>query len=163
MASLSKPSSPPPLNPNPPSSLAAEEEAEVIPAGKFLPVLKWKEADFQNLMTTVQMSPAFRAIYPQEGDTAGDAPAGYVTMFADWFGICNLRLSLIMFMVELLEYYNIYISQLSPLGMVRARHFEYCFRSENIEPLVENFRRFYQMTVMLRFFSFSQRIGAPRL
>ncbi|KAJ0699973.1 hypothetical protein HanOQP8_Chr10g0362221 [Helianthus annuus] len=47
--------------------------------------------------------------------------------------------------------------------MVRARHFEYCFRSQNIEPLVEDFQRFYQMTVMLAFFSFSQRKGAPKI
>ncbi|MFS8008348.1 hypothetical protein Hanom_Chr14g01271621 [Helianthus anomalus] len=33
-------------------------------------------------------------------------------------------------MADLLEYYMIHISQLSPLGMVCARHFEYCFRLE---------------------------------
>ncbi|KAM0025915.1 hypothetical protein Hdeb2414_s0021g00580301 [Helianthus debilis subsp. tardiflorus] len=83
MASLSKPSSPPPSNPNPPSSPAAEEEAEVIQAGKFLPVLKWKEANFQNLMTKVQIPAEFRAVYPHQGDTAGAAPGGY--MECDWY------------------------------------------------------------------------------
>ncbi|MFS7998636.1 hypothetical protein Hanom_Chr12g01156251 [Helianthus anomalus] len=79
-------------------------------------------------MKKIQMSEANGVMFPQEGDTASDAPAGYVTMFADFFGICNLRLPLRVFMVELREYYNIHISQLSPLGMVRARHFEYCLR-----------------------------------
>ncbi|MFS7978009.1 hypothetical protein Hanom_Chr10g00910651 [Helianthus anomalus] len=83
MASLSTPSSPPPSNPNPPSSLAVEEEAEVIPSGKFLPVLKLKEADFQILMTKVQMPAEFRAVYPQQGDTVGAAPGGYVE--CDWY------------------------------------------------------------------------------
>ncbi|KAF5760589.1 hypothetical protein HanXRQr2_Chr16g0755241 [Helianthus annuus] len=132
MASPSKPSSPSPVNPDPPSSPAVEEEMEVNAPGKFLPVLKWRELEFVNLMTNIQMSMAYglRARYPQEGDTAGDGPAGYISMFADWFEICNLRLPLTVFMVDLLEYYNIHISQqLSPLGMVRARHFDYTFRA----------------------------------
>ncbi|MFS7969680.1 hypothetical protein Hanom_Chr09g00812031 [Helianthus anomalus] len=48
-------------------------------------------------------------------------------------------------MAELLEYYRIHISQLNPLGMVHSRHFEYCFRSQDLEPTVDHFRRFYQM------------------
>ncbi|MFS8035001.1 hypothetical protein Hanom_Chr17g01587851 [Helianthus anomalus] len=145
MASSSKPSSTSPVIPDPPSSSTAEEEAEVNAPGKFLPVLKWSES------------------YPQEGDTAGDAPAGYVSMFADWFDICNLRLPLTVFTVELLEYYKIHISQLSPLGMVRARNFEYTFRAQNVEPLVEDFRPFYQMTEQLGFFPFRARESAPKL
>ncbi|MFS8024334.1 hypothetical protein Hanom_Chr16g01462021 [Helianthus anomalus] len=70
-----------------------------------------------------------------------------VTLFADFFGNCNLRLSLSAFIADLLEYYRIHISQLSPLGMVRARHLEYCFRSQEIVPTVADFRRFYQMHV----------------
>ncbi|KAF5779253.1 hypothetical protein HanRHA438_Chr12g0568551 [Helianthus annuus] len=73
-------------------------------------------------------------MYSQEGDTAGDAPVGYVSMFADWFGDCNLRLPLLVLLVEILEYYKIHISQLSPLGMIRVRNFEYTFRALGIEP-----------------------------
>ncbi|KAJ0940304.1 hypothetical protein HanRHA438_Chr02g0081871 [Helianthus annuus] len=84
-------------------------------------------------------------------------------MFADWFEICNLPPPLTVFMVDLLEYYNIHICHLSPLGMVRARHFEYTFRAQNMIPLVEDFRRFYQMMEKLGFFSFSLRYGATML
>ncbi|KAJ0715714.1 hypothetical protein HanPI659440_Chr13g0504421 [Helianthus annuus] len=160
MASPSKPSSTALVNPDLPSSPTAEEEAEVNAPGKFLPVFKWSESSFNNLMTSIQMPAAYGARYPQEGDTVGDAPEGYVNMFADWFDICNLRLPLTIFMVELLEYYKIHISQLSPLGMVRALNFECTFRAQNGEPLVEDFRRFYQMTEQLGFFSFRVREGA---
>ncbi|KAF5821226.1 hypothetical protein HanRHA438_Chr01g0011691 [Helianthus annuus] len=47
--------------------------------------------------------------------------------------------------------------------MVRARNSEYPFRAQNVEPLVEDFRRFYQMTEQLGFFSFHVREGAPKL
>ncbi|MFS7951589.1 hypothetical protein Hanom_Chr07g00596941 [Helianthus anomalus] len=66
-------------------------------------------------------------------------------------------------MAELLEYYTIHISQLSPLGMVRARHFEYCFRAHDIEPTLENFRRFYQLHVQLGFYSFRLRDGTFKI
>ncbi|MFS7948438.1 hypothetical protein Hanom_Chr06g00560001 [Helianthus anomalus] len=107
-------------NPEPSSSTAAEKEAEVNAPYKNLPVLRWSESSFQTLIAGIQMPEAYGAMYPQEGDTAGDAPAGYVSMFADWFGDCNLRLPLTVFVVEILEYYKIYISQLSPLGMIRV-------------------------------------------
>ncbi|KAM0065100.1 hypothetical protein Hdeb2414_s0003g00110851 [Helianthus debilis subsp. tardiflorus] len=146
MASPSKPSSPSPVNLDPPSSPVAEEDTKVNSPGKFLPVLKWRDSEFVNLMTNIQIPTAYGARFPQEGDTVGDALVGHICMFVDWFDICNLHLPLTVFMVELLEYYNIHVSHLSPLGMVRARHLEYTFRAKNVVPLVEDFRRFYQMT-----------------
>ncbi|MFS8006696.1 hypothetical protein Hanom_Chr14g01252251 [Helianthus anomalus] len=92
------------------------------------------------------MPPEYGAIYPQEGDTAGDAPAGYVTMFADFFGDCNLRLPLNVFVAEILEYYKLHISQLSPVGMIRVRNFEYTFIALGLEPNIGDFRRFYQLS-----------------
>ncbi|KAF5786060.1 hypothetical protein HanXRQr2_Chr10g0436151 [Helianthus annuus] len=109
------------------------------------------------------MPAEYGAMYPQEGDTAGDAPTGYVSMFADFFGDCIFWLPLTVFVVEILEYYKLRISQLSPLGLIRVRNFEYTFRALGIEPLVGDFRRFYQLTVQLGFFSFRQREHAPKL
>ncbi|MFS7963430.1 hypothetical protein Hanom_Chr08g00737971 [Helianthus anomalus] len=48
-----------------------------------------------------------------------------VTLFADFFILCNLRLPVTVFVADFPEYYKIRISQMSPLGMVRVRHFEY--------------------------------------
>ncbi|MFS7951291.1 hypothetical protein Hanom_Chr07g00593331 [Helianthus anomalus] len=71
-------------------------------------------------MTDVQMPQEYGFVFPQEGDTGADAPAGYVTMSADFFGDCNLRLPLTVFVPEILEWYKIHISQLSPFGMIRV-------------------------------------------
>ncbi|MFS7904205.1 hypothetical protein Hanom_Chr01g00033321 [Helianthus anomalus] len=102
MASLSKPSSPSQVNPDPRSSPTVEEETEVNAPVMFLLVLKWTESAFVQL--NIQMPTAYGAMYPHEGVTAGDAPAGYVCMFADWFESCNLPLLMTVFMVDLLEY-----------------------------------------------------------
>ncbi|KAJ0491470.1 hypothetical protein HanIR_Chr12g0564131 [Helianthus annuus] len=149
---------------NPESSrpVVAEEEEGGAPGGG-LPVLKWPRSSFNRLILDVQMPPEDRALYPSEGDTGADAPAGYITMWANFFGDCNLRLPLTVFVVEVLEWYKIHISQLSPFGMIRIQNFESTFRALGIEPSVGDFRRFYQMTVSLGFFSFRQRDGSPKL
>ncbi|KAM0050051.1 hypothetical protein Hdeb2414_s0008g00293091 [Helianthus debilis subsp. tardiflorus] len=147
MAEPSNPLSTSAENPEPSSPVAAEEEVEVNAPGKNLRVLKWSRLSFETLMRDIQMPPEYGATYPQEGDTAGDAPAGYVTMFVDFFGDCNLRLPLTVFSI----------------GMIRVQNFEYTFRALGIEPIVGDFRRFYQLFVSMGFFSFHQRDQTPKL
>ncbi|MFS7922792.1 hypothetical protein Hanom_Chr03g00253161 [Helianthus anomalus] len=162
MAETSSPHNVEGENPEPSSPLVAEEEGKGTTGGG-LPVLQWTRKSFDRLMRDIQMPPQYGALYPSEGDTGADAPTGYVTMWADFFGDCNLRLPLTVFVVEVLEWYKIHISQLSLLGMIRIRNFESTFRALGIEPVVGDFRRFYQMTVSLGFFSFRQRDGSPKL
>ncbi|KAM0049765.1 hypothetical protein Hdeb2414_s0008g00289761 [Helianthus debilis subsp. tardiflorus] len=75
----------------------------------------------------------------------------------------ELSVVVAVFMADLLQYYKIHISQLSPLGMVRARPFEYFFWSQKIEPTIEHFLRFYQLQAQLGFYSFLARWGAKRI
>ncbi|MFS7930491.1 hypothetical protein Hanom_Chr04g00344951 [Helianthus anomalus] len=105
-------------------------------------------------MLNCRISAEYGARCPTEGQTTLDAPISYVTLFADFFNEGNFRLPLTIFMADLLEYYKIHISLLSPLGMVRAHHFEYCFQSQWLEPTIEHFRRFYQLQAQLGFYSF---------
>ncbi|KAJ0705027.1 hypothetical protein HanPI659440_Chr14g0569041 [Helianthus annuus] len=151
---------------NPEQPIVAEEEDEdddVDVPGSGLPVLRWTRKSFDRLMLEVQMPSEYGARYPSEGDTGADAPAGYVTMWSDFFGDCNLRLPLTVFVVDILEWYKVHISQVSPFGMIRIRNFEFTFRALGIEPTVGDFRRFYQMTVSMGFFSFRLRDGTPKL
>ncbi|KAJ0825043.1 hypothetical protein HanRHA438_Chr17g0798891 [Helianthus annuus] len=114
-------------------------------------------------MTSIQMPKEFGAIYPQEGDTGADAPAGCLTLWAVFFYDGNLRMPLMVFVAEVLEFYQIHISQLSPFGMFRIRNFEYTFRAHGLEITVENFWWFYQLTVNTGFFSFNQRYESLKL
>ncbi|KAJ0912476.1 hypothetical protein HanRHA438_Chr06g0274771 [Helianthus annuus] len=134
-------------NPEPSSPVAAEEE-EGGNAGGGLPVLKWTKKTFDRLMLDVQMPPEYGAFYPSEGDTGADAPAGYVTLWADFFDFGVVQDP--HFSTESVCY-------------IRIRNFESTFRALGIEPTVGDFRRLYQMTVSLGFFSFRQRDGSPKL
>ncbi|KAJ0951932.1 hypothetical protein HanPSC8_Chr02g0066171 [Helianthus annuus] len=161
MAEPSNPHSTPGENPEPSSPVAAEEEEGNAPRENLL-MLRWSKSSFDLLIWDIQMPPEYGAIYPKEGDTATNAPAGYVTMWSDFFSVCNLRLPLTVFVAEVLEWYKLHISQLSPFGMIRVRNFEYTFRALGMEPIVGDFRRFYQLFVSMGFYSFRQRYHTPK-
>ncbi|KAF5760103.1 hypothetical protein HanXRQr2_Chr16g0749361 [Helianthus annuus] len=66
-------------------------------------------------------------------------------------------------MAHILQYYGFHISQMSPPGMVRFRHFEFLCRSHDVEPTVERFRAFYQLIRNMGFYSFGNRGFAKKI
>ncbi|MFS8014602.1 hypothetical protein Hanom_Chr15g01346461 [Helianthus anomalus] len=70
----------------------------------------------RTLLSDYRISVEDGARYPAEGETDANSPSGYVTLFADFFHDGNFWLPLTVFMADLLDYYKIHISQLSPLG-----------------------------------------------
>ncbi|KAM0038076.1 hypothetical protein Hdeb2414_s0013g00410641 [Helianthus debilis subsp. tardiflorus] len=66
-------------------------------------------------------------------------------------------------MVHILHYYRFHISQMSPPGMVRVRHFEFLCRSHDIVPTVEKFRAIYQLIRNMGFYSFGNRGSAKKI
>uniref|UniRef100_A0A251RMQ0 Putative transposase (Putative), gypsy type n=1 Tax=Helianthus annuus TaxID=4232 RepID=A0A251RMQ0_HELAN len=128
-----------------------------------LPPLKWSRASFDGLVQNFKFPESWGALFPEEGQTAADAPAGYITLFWDFFCDGNFRLPVKKFFLEILEFYNIHLSQLHPIGMVRVRHFEFVCRTMHIEPTVPRFRVFHQMHCTQGFYSFVQRASAKKI
>ncbi|MFS7945852.1 hypothetical protein Hanom_Chr06g00529001 [Helianthus anomalus] len=107
--------------------------------------------------------PEWDTQYPRQGQTAADAPPGYITLFEDFFLQGNFRLPATKFMAHILHYYGFHVSQLSPPGMVRVRHFEFLCRSHGIEPIVEKFRVFYQLIRNIGFYTFGNRGSSKKI
>ncbi|MFS7972187.1 hypothetical protein Hanom_Chr09g00841761 [Helianthus anomalus] len=128
-----------------------------------LPPLKWSRATFDGLIQNLRFPESWGARYPEEGQTAADAPAGYVALFWDFFCAGNVRLPVTKFFLEFLEYYKIHISQLHPIGMARVRHFEFVCRTMRIELTVPRFRVFHRMHCSQGFYSFVQRASAKKI
>ncbi|KAJ0565856.1 hypothetical protein HanIR_Chr06g0267251 [Helianthus annuus] len=128
-----------------------------------LPPLKWPRATFDGLIQNFRFPESWGALYPEEGQTAADAPAGYITLFWDFFCEGNFRLPVTKFFLEILGYYKLHISQLHPIGVVRVRHFEFVCQTMHIEPTVPRFRVFHQMHCTQGFYSFAQRASAKKI
>ncbi|MFS7946953.1 hypothetical protein Hanom_Chr06g00542371 [Helianthus anomalus] len=121
-----------------------EDSSEEMTAG--LPPLKCWDAQF-----------------PDEGQTAADAPARYITVFWDFFSARNFQLPATKFLLDILSYYKFHLSQMHPVGMVRVRHFEFVCRTMHIEPTVTRFRVFHQMHCSQGFYSFMQRASTKKI
>ncbi|KAJ0944174.1 hypothetical protein HanPSC8_Chr03g0113251 [Helianthus annuus] len=134
--------------------VAASEEGPV-------PVLRWDLGLFEQIVRSFRFPPEWDARYPAQGQTAADAPPGYITLYEDFFLQGNFRLPATNFLGSILSYYRFHISQMSPPGMVRVRHFEFLCQSHGIEPSVDKFRSFYQLQRTMGFFSFASREVVP--
>ncbi|KAJ0759547.1 hypothetical protein HanOQP8_Chr04g0127941 [Helianthus annuus] len=144
------------------SDRMSEEHQEIAAAEEGpVPVLKWDLSLFEQIVRSFRFPPEWDARYPAQGQTAADAPPGYITLYEDFFLQGNFRLPATNFLGHILHYYNFHLSQMSPPGMVRVRHFEFLCRSHGIEPSVEKFRAFYQLQRTMGFFSFASREVLP--
>ncbi|KAJ0623208.1 hypothetical protein HanIR_Chr01g0029231 [Helianthus annuus] len=141
------------------------EEHQEVPASEEgpVPVLKWDLGLFEQIVRSFRFPPEWDARYPAQGQTAADAPPGYITLYEDFFLQGNFRLPATNFLGSILSYYQFHISQMSPPGMVRVRHFEFLCQSHGIEPTVDKFRSFYQLQRTMGFFSFASRGAAKKI
>ncbi|KAJ0469284.1 hypothetical protein HanIR_Chr14g0706251 [Helianthus annuus] len=141
-----------------------EEHQEAVSSEEGpVPVLKWDLGLFEQIVRSFRFPPEWDARYPAQGQTAADAPPGYITLYEDFFLQGNFRLPATNFMRNILHHYNFHLSQMSPPGMVRVRHFEFLCRSHGIEPTVEKFRAFYQLQRTMGFFSFASCGAAKKI
>ncbi|MFS7965482.1 hypothetical protein Hanom_Chr09g00762821 [Helianthus anomalus] len=67
-----------------------EDSSEEMAAG--LPPLKWSKETFSGLVRSFKFPDSWDARYPDEAQTAADAPAGYITLFWDFFSLGIFRL-----------------------------------------------------------------------
>ncbi|KAF5795709.1 hypothetical protein HanRHA438_Chr08g0354381 [Helianthus annuus] len=139
-----------------------KEESVQVDEGPLL-VFKWDQGLFEQITRGFQFPPEWNARYPRQGQTATDAPQGYIKLFEDFFLQGNFRLPATEFMASILHFYGFHISQMSSTGMLRVRHFEFLCRSQGMEPIVERFRAFYQLIRNIGFYSSSNRGVAKKI
>ncbi|MFS7965040.1 hypothetical protein Hanom_Chr08g00757431 [Helianthus anomalus] len=139
----------------------AEEETQ-LEEGPLL-VLKWDHGLFEQIIRGFRFPPEWDEQYPRQGQTAADAPPGYITLFEEFFLKGNFRLPATEFMAHILHFYGFHLSRMSPPGMVKVRHFKFLCRSHGIEPTVEKFRVFYQLIRNIGFYSFGNRGSAKKI
>ncbi|GKD38334.1 hypothetical protein Tco_1258541 [Tanacetum coccineum] len=89
-------------------------------------------------------------------------PEGKVGVYTRLFDYCGYRIPLTKFVVSVLKYFRIHISQLSPFGAARISHFEVLTRVLDLGPSVAVFHAFYTCMYSDGLFSFAKRsLSAP--
>nr|GEW67178.1 hypothetical protein [Tanacetum cinerariifolium] len=96
-------------------------------------------------------------VLPNRGDTIHERPAGKIGLYTRYFDSANFRLPLSTFLVDILRYFRINISQLSVIGAAKVSHFEILCRVYEIVPTVGLFRCLYVNSKKNGWISFSKR------
>ncbi|GJT72756.1 hypothetical protein Tco_1032042 [Tanacetum coccineum] len=89
-----------------------------------------------------------------------DSPEGKIGMYTHFIEFANYWVPLSKFLLCVLEYYQINLSQLSVIGAAKVSHFEIMCRAFGRIPTVGTFRRFYVNSISNGWLSFSKREGA---
>nr|GEW14727.1 putative transposase (putative), gypsy type [Tanacetum cinerariifolium] len=72
-----------------------------------------------------------------------NSPAGKIGVYTKFFDFANFRIPLFRFLVDVLEYFSINLSQLSVIAAAKISHFEILCHVHGYVPTVGLFRRFY--------------------
>lgn len=89
---------------------------------------------------------AFHPIAPAADATIFDMPAGKIGVYTRWFDFANIRFPLSRFLLTVLQYYQVHISQISPVGLVKVSSFEIHCRALDGIPTLPLFRKFYTLS-----------------
>ncbi|GKB31129.1 hypothetical protein Tco_0870530 [Tanacetum coccineum] len=81
-------------------------------------------------------------------------------MYTHFIELANFRVPLSKFLLCILQYFQIHLSQLSIIGAAKVSHFELMCRVVGHAPTVGTFRRFYVNSLSNGWLSFSRRSGA---
>ncbi|GJV18263.1 hypothetical protein Tco_1363586 [Tanacetum coccineum] len=124
-------------------------------------VSRFKDTELKSLIATYDIpldlrprlpDPNFRMINLPAGDTA-------IGIYSRIFDSSGVRIPFSPFLLAVLKYFKVHISQLVPLGLSKVITFEVLCRSLNIEPMVTLFWVFQTLSIQGDWFSFAKRGG----
>ncbi|MFS7979473.1 hypothetical protein Hanom_Chr10g00927701 [Helianthus anomalus] len=118
---------------------------------------KWGSISFNNLMQEYDIRPEWNPVLPSKQDTTFSLKKGKITLFSDFFKFCNFRLPITKFCKSVLEEYQIHISQMHPLGLVKLRHIEFACIALGHIPEIWVFRVFFVLVWKSPLFTFDRR------
>ncbi|GJV76384.1 hypothetical protein Tco_1507968 [Tanacetum coccineum] len=121
-----------------------------------------KDAELKTLITTYDIPLSLRPRLPDSNFRMSILPAGdtAIGIYSRIFDSSGVRIPFSSFLLAVLKYFKVHISQLVPLGLSKVITFEVLCRSLNIEPTVTLFRVFQTLSKQGDWFSFAKRGGS---
>ncbi|GKB04912.1 hypothetical protein Tco_0833107, partial [Tanacetum coccineum] len=94
---------------------------------------------------------------PGRNSRIRNSPTGKISVYTRFFDFANYRILLSQFLIDVLDYFQINLSQLSVIAAAKISHFKILRRVHNFVPTVRNFPRFYINSKNKGWMSFSKR------
>ncbi|GJU08185.1 hypothetical protein Tco_1124615 [Tanacetum coccineum] len=125
-------------------------------------VSQLKDAELKTLIATYDIPLDLRPRLPDSNFRMINLPAGdtAIGIYSRIFDSSGVRIPFSSFLLAVLKYFKVHISQLVPLGLSKVITFEVLCRSLSIEPTVTLFRVFQTLSKQGDWFSFAKRGGS---
>ncbi|MFS7911585.1 hypothetical protein Hanom_Chr02g00119891 [Helianthus anomalus] len=127
------------------------------PMGHDHAVINWKEEEFHNLWQRFKFPSDWGAQFSTSGNTALNAPPGYMTLYVAFFREGNFHLLMTKFFGEILSRYGLHISQINALDLPHVTYFEFICQAQWLVPTVDMFNIFYYVSYTGGFYSLNYR------
>ena len=133
------------------STASFEYEDVSMPEGSHvkkdihLRVSAMDEADVYAVVTAFGLPEDLHPRVPPVGMTMDQLPADAIGLYAEYFFEGGLAVPFSTFLLDVIRYFKVHISQLVPLGMHRATLFEVYCRSMHIPPTTPCFVSFINL------------------
>ncbi|GJT19853.1 hypothetical protein Tco_0878559 [Tanacetum coccineum] len=92
----------------------------------------------------------------KSNQTIYDAPDGFVGLYTHSFSLVNLKLLLLKFFCDVLEYLRVHVSMLNPFGCAKLTTFAIMCKAYGGEPTVELFRGFFNLYHGVQWLTFAK-------
>ncbi|GJX47381.1 hypothetical protein Tco_0272571 [Tanacetum coccineum] len=92
----------------------------------------------------------------KSNQTIYDAPDGFVGLYTHSFSLVNLKLPLLKFFCDVLEYLRVHVSMLNPFGCAKLTTFAVMCKAYDGEPTLELFRGFFNLYHGVQWLTFAK-------
>ncbi|KAF5805022.1 hypothetical protein HanXRQr2_Chr05g0204031 [Helianthus annuus] len=96
-------------------------------------------------------------VFPEKNKPIFPFPPGKIGVYTRLFDYCNYRLPLTKFLIGVLTFHEVHISQMNPFGLAKVCHFELACRGLGSDPDLDVFRAFYKLNQSGNWYTFEVR------
>ncbi|MFS7922308.1 hypothetical protein Hanom_Chr03g00247571 [Helianthus anomalus] len=100
-------------------------------------------------------------VLPSENETIYPFRQGKFPFYTRVCNFANYRVPFSRFLIRVLQFFRVHISQVNPFGLSRISHFEISCRAQDWRPVLDVFRYFYEFITAGDWYTFAHRKGIP--
>ena len=120
---------------------------------------KLSQSDLDDLIAKYEIPAELHPMLPDPGMTMDKLPRNKIGIYTRQLDIGGIRIPFSKFLLAVIRYFKVHISQLVPIGLNRVTLFEVRCYSLQCLPTVSLFRAFYRLCKVGHWFSFESRTG----
>ncbi|KAM0035122.1 hypothetical protein Hdeb2414_s0015g00442691 [Helianthus debilis subsp. tardiflorus] len=115
------------------------------------------ERGLQWYIDSYEIPASLHPVLPKKDTPIYPFVPGKIGVYTRLFDYCNYRLPLTKFLIKVLLFHGLHLTQMNPFGLARVCHFELACRGLGSDPDLDMFRAFYRLNRSGSWYTFEVR------